>query len=69
MPRIARRAASGNASDVSDTSDHAELSTLRSQLEELNQRVTTVAERYGDWRRGPLTPAGPEIITVARAAS
>ncbi|GGU96411.1 methyltransferase [Streptomyces albospinus] len=25
-----------------------------------------VAERYGDWERGPLTPASPEIITVAR---
>jgi hypothetical protein len=32
---------------VSETSDHAELSTLRSQLEELTDRVTTVAERYG----------------------
>lgn len=28
----------------------------------------TVAEQYGDWERGPLTPAGPEIITVARPA-
>ncbi|MEU9476827.1 class I SAM-dependent methyltransferase [Streptomyces sp. NPDC048191] len=28
----------------------------------------TVAEQYGDWGRGPLTPASPEIITVARAA-
>lgn len=26
-----------------------------------------VAERYGDWGRGPLTPACPEIITVATA--
>lgn len=26
-----------------------------------------VAERYGDWRRGPLTDASGEIITVARA--
>ncbi|ANP49244.1 SAM-dependent methyltransferase [Streptomyces griseochromogenes] len=24
-----------------------------------------VVEQYGDWGRGPLTPAGPEIITVA----
>ncbi|MEU6357805.1 methyltransferase domain-containing protein [Streptomyces sp. NPDC047072] len=24
-----------------------------------------VVERYGDWRRGPCTPTGPEIITVA----
>ncbi|MEU2065298.1 class I SAM-dependent methyltransferase [Streptomyces sp. NPDC013455] len=27
-----------------------------------------VAEQYGDWARGPLTPAAPEIITVARPA-
>lgn len=26
-----------------------------------------VAERYGDWQRGPLTGASGEIITVARA--
>jgi hypothetical protein len=32
---------------VSETSDHAELSTLRSQLEELTARVTHVAERFG----------------------
>ena len=25
-----------------------------------------VVEQYGDWERGPLTPASPEIITVAR---
>jgi SAM-dependent methyltransferase len=27
-----------------------------------------VVEQYGDWGRGPLTPACPEIITVARRA-
>jgi SAM-dependent methyltransferase len=27
----------------------------------------TVVEQYGDWGRGPLTPASPEIITVVRA--
>ena len=32
---------------MTDTSDHAELSTLRSQLEELTGRVTSVAEHYG----------------------
>lgn len=26
----------------------------------------TVAERYGDWVRGPLTGSSPEIVTVAR---
>ncbi|MGQ5635298.1 MULTISPECIES: class I SAM-dependent methyltransferase [unclassified Streptomyces] len=28
----------------------------------------TVAEQYGDWGRGPVTPTSPEIITVARPA-
>ncbi|MGW2419820.1 class I SAM-dependent methyltransferase [Streptomyces sp. NPDC001709] len=28
----------------------------------------TVVEQYGDWGREPLTPASPEIITVAMAA-
>jgi hypothetical protein len=28
----------------------------------------TVAARYGDWDRTPLTPTAPEIITVARRA-
>ncbi|MFI5683846.1 class I SAM-dependent methyltransferase [Streptomyces sp. NPDC051636] len=28
----------------------------------------TVVEQYGDWGRGPVTPASPELITVARAA-
>ena len=30
------------------SSDHAELSTLRAQLEELTERVVAVAARYGD---------------------
>ncbi|MEV7424924.1 MULTISPECIES: class I SAM-dependent methyltransferase [unclassified Streptomyces] len=28
----------------------------------------TVTEQYGDWSRGPLTDASPEIVTVARRA-
>ncbi|WP_225827292.1 class I SAM-dependent methyltransferase [Streptomyces naphthomycinicus] len=28
----------------------------------------TVEAQYGDWRRGPVTPTSPEIITVARRA-
>jgi SAM-dependent methyltransferase len=28
-----------------------------------------IEEQYGDWGRGPLTQASPEIITVARPAS
>ncbi|WP_345560593.1 class I SAM-dependent methyltransferase [Streptomyces plumbiresistens] len=28
----------------------------------------TVVEQYGDWGRGPCTPASPEIITVSRPA-
>lgn len=32
---------------MSPASEHAELSTLRSQLEDLTERVTRVAERFG----------------------
>jgi SAM-dependent methyltransferase len=28
----------------------------------------SVVEQYGDWGRGPVTPASPEIITVAASA-
>lgn len=31
----------------------------------LTEAGLTVRRRYGDWRRGPLTPAAPEIVTVA----
>ncbi|MCW8383143.1 class I SAM-dependent methyltransferase [Streptomyces justiciae] len=31
----------------------------------LGEAGLTVVEQYGDWGRGPLTPAGPEIVTVA----
>ncbi|MBE8472382.1 class I SAM-dependent DNA methyltransferase [Streptomyces justiciae] len=31
----------------------------------LHEAGLTVVEQYGDWGRGPLTPAAPEIITVA----
>ncbi|GGW32229.1 methyltransferase [Streptomyces lucensis JCM 4490] len=34
----------------------------------LTEAGLTVVEQYGDWRRGPLTPAAPEIVTVARRA-
>ncbi|MFD3614109.1 class I SAM-dependent methyltransferase [Streptomyces sp. NPDC058676] len=39
--------------------------TLSQFLGEAGLRVT---EQYGDWGRGPCTPASPEIITVARPA-
>ena len=32
---------------MSPASEHAELSTLRSQLEDLTERVTRVADRFG----------------------
>ncbi|KUM92378.1 methyltransferase [Streptomyces cellostaticus] len=32
----------------------------------LTEAGLTVVQQYGDWGRGPLTPASPEIITVAR---
>jgi hypothetical protein len=44
---VAARGRPGNPGGVTETSDRAELSTLRSQLEDLTARVTTVAERYG----------------------
>ncbi|MGY5012676.1 class I SAM-dependent methyltransferase [Streptomyces sp. 900105755] len=34
----------------------------------LTEAGLTVAEQYGDWTRGPVTPGSPEIITVARPA-
>ena len=34
----------------------------------LDEAGLRVVEQYGDWGRGPCTPAGPEIVTVARAA-
>ncbi|MFI5794863.1 class I SAM-dependent methyltransferase [Streptomyces sp. NPDC051677] len=34
----------------------------------LTEAGLRVVEQYGDWRRGPLTPASPEIITVATPA-
>jgi hypothetical protein len=49
---------------VSETSDHAELSTLRSQLEELTQRVTTVAERYGTT---PDSAVAADLFAAERA--
>jgi hypothetical protein len=49
---------------VSETSDHAELSTLRSQLEELTQRITTVAERYGTT---PDSAVAADLFTAERS--
>ncbi|WP_428986364.1 class I SAM-dependent methyltransferase [Streptomyces camelliae] len=34
----------------------------------LTEAGLTVVAQYGDWGRGPVTPASPEIITVARPA-
>ncbi|MQY34994.1 Trans-aconitate 2-methyltransferase [Streptomyces sp. RB17] len=34
----------------------------------LGEAGLRVVEQYGDWGRGPVTPASPEIITVARPA-
>jgi hypothetical protein len=33
---------------MTSTSDRAELSTLRSQVEDLVERITPIAERYGE---------------------
>ena len=34
----------------------------------LTEAGLTVVQQYGDWGRGPVTPASPEIITVVRRA-
>ena len=34
----------------------------------LTEAGLEIVEQYGDWRRGPLTPTAPEIITVTRRA-
>jgi hypothetical protein len=47
LRRIASCGGPGNAAGVNEISDQAELSTLRSQLEEITARVTSVAERFG----------------------
>ncbi|WP_460072398.1 hypothetical protein [Streptomyces sp. YKOK-I1] len=36
------------------------------EVETLTDAGLVVVERYGDWGRGPLTEASPEIVTVAR---
>ena len=48
---------------MSQTSDRAELSTLRSQLEEVATRVTQVAERYG---RTPDSAVAADLFTAER---
>jgi FixJ family two-component response regulator len=45
LPTLAERV---KAAVMSASSDRAELSTLRSQLEELARRVEAVADRYAD---------------------
>jgi hypothetical protein len=49
---------------VSLSSDHAELSTLRSQLEELTRRVTSVAERVGTT---PDSAVAADLFTAERS--
>ncbi|MBV8950327.1 MAG: hypothetical protein JOZ99_05585 [Actinobacteria bacterium] len=49
---------------ANDASDRAELSTLRSQLEELTARVTRVAERYGTT---PDSAVAADLFTAERA--
>lgn len=43
--------------------------TTVQELDALLERAgLAVAERFGDWERGPWTPASAEIITLARTA-
>jgi hypothetical protein len=46
------------------SSDHAELSTLRSQLGELTERVVRVAERYDDT---PDSAIAADLFAAERA--
>jgi hypothetical protein len=46
------------------TSDPAELSTLRSQIDELVQRLTPVAERYGE---SPDSAIATDLFAAERA--
>ncbi|HEY7438619.1 MAG TPA: hypothetical protein VIC35_04430 [Acidimicrobiia bacterium] len=59
------------------TSDHAELSTLRSQLDDLAQRVVAVADHYRDTPDSAIMAEldaterslGAALRTLARATS
>ena len=46
------------------SSDRAELSTLRSQLEDVSARVTAMAERYGDT---PDSAVAADLFAAERA--
>jgi hypothetical protein len=56
---------------VANGSDHAELSSLHSQLEELTARVVAVADRYRDTPDSALTAeldaAERNLLTARRA--
>jgi hypothetical protein len=56
---------------VTASSDHAELSTLRSSLEELTHRIVTVGDRYrtgdGSGVASDLESAERGLITARRA--
>jgi len=49
---------------VSPASDHAELSTLRSQLDDLSERVTRIAERFG---RTPDSAVAFDLFAAERS--
>lgn len=49
---------------MSPASDHAELSTLRSQLDDLSERVTRIAERFG---RTPDSAVAFDLFAAERS--
>jgi hypothetical protein len=46
------------------SSDRAELSSLRAQVDELSKRVTSIAERYGD---SPDSAVAADLFAAERA--
>jgi hypothetical protein len=71
VPGIADGPGSRQADPVANGSDHAELSSLHSQLEEVTTRVVAVADRYRDTPDSALTAeldaAERNLLTARRA--
>lgn len=63
-PGIAPAVVAGQALCMARVSDAAELSTLRSQVDELTQRVVRVAERYAET---PDSVVAAELFAAERA--
>jgi hypothetical protein len=68
---LPRRSAGVRLPGVANGSDHAELSSLRSQLEEVTGRIVAVADRYRDTTDSAITAeldaAERNLLTARRA--